>query len=199
MRRTDDTPMDPDLADWLESIDATLAGEPVSPRYAESAELALLLSTERPTPSPAFAQDLDERVSPSIRPSRFRCNHFGGQRAVAQAWISPGRHRLAVCHGGRGGCARCPRDEVASAASLRSRRGLRVSRRREVDPQLGPRRTTLSPAPRVRRRSRCRPTVGRSSSRPRSTSAPTRTTSMRSPRRYSMLSARTTGSSTARP
>jgi hypothetical protein len=62
MRRLDQTPIDPEIAAALDALDATLAGEPVDPRHAELAELALLLAQERPTPSPAFAERLGERV-----------------------------------------------------------------------------------------------------------------------------------------
>jgi hypothetical protein len=46
----------------LAAIDATLAGEPVDPQYAEVAELALLLRAERPEPRAEFAAQLDARV-----------------------------------------------------------------------------------------------------------------------------------------
>ncbi len=55
MRRTDE-PLDPEILAQLDAIDATLAGEPVDPEYAELAELALLLTAERQAPEPEFAQ-----------------------------------------------------------------------------------------------------------------------------------------------
>jgi negative regulator of sigma E activity len=63
MRRLDDTPIDPEVAACLDAIDATLAGDPVDPRHAELAELALLLADERPRPRPAFSTNLDARVA----------------------------------------------------------------------------------------------------------------------------------------
>jgi hypothetical protein len=63
MRRIDDTPLDPEIAAQLDAIDATLAGDPVDPQYAELAELALLLTAERPSVDLAFASSLDERVA----------------------------------------------------------------------------------------------------------------------------------------
>ncbi|MGH2889315.1 MAG: hypothetical protein ACRDNJ_06785, partial [Solirubrobacteraceae bacterium] len=51
-----------EVAGALLAIDATLAGEPADPEYAELAELALLLHDQRPTPEPAFASVLDARV-----------------------------------------------------------------------------------------------------------------------------------------
>lgn len=63
MRRLDETPIDPEIAAALDAIDATLAGEPVDPRHAEFAELALLLADERPVVDVAFARLLDESVA----------------------------------------------------------------------------------------------------------------------------------------
>ncbi len=62
MRQLDDDTLDPEIAGALDAIDATLAGDPVDPRYAELAELALLLRAERPEPSPEFASSLEGRV-----------------------------------------------------------------------------------------------------------------------------------------
>jgi hypothetical protein len=62
MRRLDESPIDPEIAASLDAIDATLAGEPVDPQYAELAELALLLSTERPQLEDEYARSLDQRV-----------------------------------------------------------------------------------------------------------------------------------------
>jgi hypothetical protein len=47
----------------LEAIDATLAGDPIDPEYAEVAELALLLRAERPEPPAEYAARLDERAA----------------------------------------------------------------------------------------------------------------------------------------
>jgi hypothetical protein len=63
MRRADETPIDPKIVAALDAIDATLAGEAVDPGHAELAELALLLSGEGATPTPAFATALDGRVA----------------------------------------------------------------------------------------------------------------------------------------
>jgi hypothetical protein len=62
MRQPDEFQLDPEILAELEAIDATLAGEPVDPRFAEVAELALLVSLERPTPPTSFATELDRRV-----------------------------------------------------------------------------------------------------------------------------------------
>jgi Domain of unknown function (DUF4349) len=63
MPRLDDYPIDPDVTAALDAIDATLAGEPVDPKHAELAELALLLADERPEIDPEFARSLDDRVA----------------------------------------------------------------------------------------------------------------------------------------
>ncbi|MBV9802212.1 MAG: DUF4349 domain-containing protein, partial [Solirubrobacterales bacterium] len=58
-----DEPIDPQIAATLDAIDAVLAGDPVAAEYAEMAEIALLLSAERPPVPPAFASSMDQRVS----------------------------------------------------------------------------------------------------------------------------------------
>jgi hypothetical protein len=63
MRQSEDMPLDPEVFAELEAIDATLAGEPVDPAYAEIAELALLLAATRELPADEFARKLDARVA----------------------------------------------------------------------------------------------------------------------------------------
>jgi hypothetical protein len=58
----DQDPIDPEIAATLDAIDATLAGEPVDGRYADIAEIALLLASDKPQIPPAFAQSLDSEV-----------------------------------------------------------------------------------------------------------------------------------------
>jgi hypothetical protein len=62
MKRLDDS-IDPEITASLDAIDATLAGEPVDPKYAELAELALLLSADRPQCSDEWAREMDARVA----------------------------------------------------------------------------------------------------------------------------------------
>src|SRR2546421_13115188 len=62
MSAIDNDMIDPEIAAELDAIDATLAGDPVDPRYAEVAELALLLVAGRPAASAEFSASLDERV-----------------------------------------------------------------------------------------------------------------------------------------
>lgn len=68
MRRFDPDPMDSDVLAELDAIDATLAGEPVDPAYAELAELALLLVDTAPRPDAGFASELDARVARRFEP-----------------------------------------------------------------------------------------------------------------------------------
>jgi hypothetical protein len=62
MRRPEEDMLDPEIVETLDAIDATLAGDPVAPRFAEIAELSLLLSAERPAPGVEFSRALDERA-----------------------------------------------------------------------------------------------------------------------------------------
>jgi Domain of unknown function (DUF4349) len=62
MRGPDSDPLSPEIATALMAVDATLAGDPVDPEYAELAELALILRRDRPRTSDAFTARLDERV-----------------------------------------------------------------------------------------------------------------------------------------
>jgi len=62
MRGPDSDPLGPEIAGALMAVDATLAGDPVDPEYAELAELALILRDERPRTSDAFTARLDARV-----------------------------------------------------------------------------------------------------------------------------------------
>ena len=67
MRRPDHA-LDPEIAAELDAIDATLAGDPVDPGHAELAELALLLSADRPRPVAGFARELDRRAERRFAP-----------------------------------------------------------------------------------------------------------------------------------
>jgi hypothetical protein len=62
MQGSDSDPLGPEIAGALLAVDATLAGDPVDPEYAELAELALILRRERPRTSDVFTARLDERV-----------------------------------------------------------------------------------------------------------------------------------------
>jgi hypothetical protein len=82
MRRVDE-PIEPEIAASLDAIDATLAGEPVDPEYAELAELAVLLAAERPQPRAPFASSLDERVDARFVTRR----HATRPRRRSSAWL----------------------------------------------------------------------------------------------------------------
>jgi hypothetical protein len=84
MKLRDETPIDPVLAASLEAIDATLAGEPVDPKFAEIAELALLLSADHPAPAPGFAELLDQRVEQRF--SAVPASGQGGAPASRRRW-----------------------------------------------------------------------------------------------------------------
>ena len=81
MRRVDDTPIDPEVAASLDAIDATLAGEAVDPKYAELAELALLLTVDRPEPYPEFTAAMDARVARRFAPAPVAAAGGGGSRS----------------------------------------------------------------------------------------------------------------------
>jgi Domain of unknown function (DUF4349) len=81
--------MRPDAMATLDAIDATLAGEPVDPEYAEVAELALLLQAERSEPSPEFAARLDERAARRFEAERPR-------RRTSPRWLFAPAAGLAV-------------------------------------------------------------------------------------------------------
>jgi hypothetical protein len=64
-----DEPIDPEIAASLDAIDAVLAGDPVDARYADLAEIALLLASDKPAASPQFARSMDERVARRFVPA----------------------------------------------------------------------------------------------------------------------------------
>jgi hypothetical protein len=135
MRLLDDSPPDPDVLEAIEAIDATLAGEPVDPRHAELAELALLLQAERPRPSDEFARSLDRRVearfarrpSAAAKPRPARAKRWallpaaGVVAAVAIAVVvvvsAGGSHRLPVSQASSSSAARAPH-AAATPATL---------------------------------------------------------------------------------
>jgi hypothetical protein len=83
MRALDDTPIDPEVQAELDAIDATLAGERVDSKYAEVAELALLLTSDRPVPREEFLQSLDARIE-----RRF-ASAGGGATRGGRRWRAP--------------------------------------------------------------------------------------------------------------
>lgn len=77
----DQDPIDPEIAATLDAIDATLAGEPVDGRYADIAEIALLLASDRPRVPPAFASSLDQKVKRRFESQNGQKRRFGTDRS----------------------------------------------------------------------------------------------------------------------
>jgi hypothetical protein len=69
----------------LLAIDATLAGDPVEPEFAELAELALILRQERPAPAPEWASALDRRVAARFAEGAVGAGGAGGAGGAAGA------------------------------------------------------------------------------------------------------------------
>jgi len=82
MKRPDDDQLDLQVAAELRAIDAALAGEPVDPRFAEVAELALLVRDDRPAADASFIASLDERVARGFAPPGRRRTRW----AISPAW-----------------------------------------------------------------------------------------------------------------
>ncbi len=91
MRQHDEL-IDPDVAASLDAIDATLAGEPVDPKYAELAELALMLSAERPeldeSGSSRLDQLVEQRFAGPTRPTGSGLSHRPRWPRLARSLIS---------------------------------------------------------------------------------------------------------------
>jgi hypothetical protein len=80
--------MDPDVLADLDAIDATLAGEPVDPSYAELAELALLLAHTAPRPEPEYARELDRRVARRFEPLASAAAPDARRRPRLRLWTA---------------------------------------------------------------------------------------------------------------
>ena len=94
-----DEPIDPETAAVLDAIDATLSGEPVDAQYADTAEIALLLSAERPAVGPEFAQSIDERVARRFAPAPAPAPVLVGRRRrwwSSQFWEATGALAAAI-------------------------------------------------------------------------------------------------------
>jgi hypothetical protein len=100
MPQLDHDPIDPEIAATLDAIDATLAGEPVDGRYAEIAEIALLLASDRPRVPPAFATSLDQKVERRLAPAGGKKPRLGaGAPHKAWRWSGPWQAMGAVATG----------------------------------------------------------------------------------------------------
>ncbi|MGI8903072.1 MAG: DUF4349 domain-containing protein [Solirubrobacteraceae bacterium] len=93
MRSVDVDPIDPRIATSLDAIDAAIAGEPVDPRQAELAELAVLLTAQRPQMPAPVARSLDQRLT----------DRFGAPGRSRRRWTATSRRwRLAPLAGAMG-------------------------------------------------------------------------------------------------
>jgi hypothetical protein len=109
MRGPDSDPEGPEIAGALMAVDATLAGDPVDPEYAELAELALILRRERPRTSDAFTARLDEQVqrrfarpAPAARGTGLRRWLYGSMAGLAAAGAATALV-IVIASGGGGG------------------------------------------------------------------------------------------------
>jgi uncharacterized protein DUF4349 len=109
MQGPDSDPLGPEIAGALMAVDATLAGEPVDPEYAELAELALILRRERPRTSDAFTARLDEQVqrrfarpAPAARGTGLRRWLYGSMAGLAAAGAATALV-IVIASGGGGG------------------------------------------------------------------------------------------------
>jgi hypothetical protein len=122
MPQLDHDPIDPEVAAALDAIDATLAGDPVDARYADIAEIALLLAADRPEVPPAFAHSLDQKVeqrfaalsAPEKRPKRRRS--FSGLWGAAGA-LGAGVAAIVAIALVAGGGSGAPSTSSSSASS----------------------------------------------------------------------------------
>ena len=117
----------------LEVIDATLAGEAVEPEHAELAELTLILAGQRPVPSAAFTDALDERVA--RRFARAAVADSRGVRAGAGCSLRAPRSALAAAVVAVIVVVGRQRLQRPSSASARARRP--PSARRQGERRLG--------------------------------------------------------------
>jgi hypothetical protein len=125
-----DEPIDPEVAASLDAIDAVLAGEPVGAEYAELAEIALLLTAERPQAQPSFAERMDERVArrfAQVPPPAAR----KPRRSAAGLWQAAGAMAagvavivgIAIVAGGHNGASSESSSSSASSSSAFSSAG----------------------------------------------------------------------------
>ncbi len=126
MPQLDHDPIDPEVAATLDAIDATLAGEPVDGRYADIAEIALLLAADRPEVPPAFSHSLDQKVERRFatlgasekRPKRSRSwSGFWGAAGALGAGVAAIVAIALVASGGGGASSESSSSAASSAVS----------------------------------------------------------------------------------
>jgi Domain of unknown function (DUF4349) len=127
MRTSDEGAMPSEVAAALLAVDATLAGDPVDPEYAELAELALILDADRPVPAEPFTSALDERVERRFarpaRPARSGARRTRGWLLGSAAGLTGALAAVvvAVVLAGHGGGASSASSSSASAVGAPSR------------------------------------------------------------------------------
>ncbi|MBV9414376.1 MAG: DUF4349 domain-containing protein [Solirubrobacterales bacterium] len=125
-----DEPIDPEIAASLDAIDAVLAGEPVDARYADLAEIALLLSSERPEIPTALAQSMDQRVARRFPPAPAKVNRrrrwpsagFWEATGALTAAVAVLAAIVVVASGGHGASSASTSSAAVSAASAAASR-----------------------------------------------------------------------------
>lgn len=159
MRHPEDQSADPEITATLEAIEATLAGEPVDPGYAEVAEVALLLAAERPTLSPEFGHELDRRVEGRFGgasrgatrvpkptpPKRSRWNAWWALAPAAAAAVA-GLVALFVLTAGQPGVSSGPSSAIVSGASARRPSSGAASAHEALTHSLRARRSASAPS-----------------------------------------------------
>jgi Domain of unknown function (DUF4349) len=127
MRTSDEGAMPPEVAAALLAVDATLAGEPVDPEYADLAKLALILDADRPVAAEPFTSALDERVelrfARPARPARSRARRTRGWLLGSAAGLAGALAAVVVVVvlAGHGGGASSASSSSASALAAPSR------------------------------------------------------------------------------
>ena len=133
MPQLDQDPIDPEIAATLDAIDATLAGEPVDGRYAEIAEIALLLASDKPHVPPAVATSLDGKIERRFAPLGGKKRPFGARtprdrRRSLRVWEATGAIAagvaavlaIVVLAGGGHGASSVSSSSAASAGTVTS-------------------------------------------------------------------------------
>ena len=160
----DQDPIDPEIAATLDAIDATLAGEPVDGRFADVAEIALLLASDRPQIPPAFAQSMDDKVSRRFAPAGGQKRPFGAgaprrRRNWSGAWQAMGAVSVAaalvvaivVVAGGNGATSESSSSADSGAATTAARGAVSSSTGSAASSgsaaRAAPAATTAAPAP----------------------------------------------------
>ncbi len=120
MSSSDEFPPGPEIAESLEAIDATLAGEPVDPSHAELAELALMLASDRPQMNAAVARELDDLVKGRFAKTKGarRRRRWTVAPAASLALAASVAVVLVLSAGGSGGSSSASTPDLAAAPAI---------------------------------------------------------------------------------